>query len=383
MATATTTPAITITLGAITPSSVNGLTLTAAATGFTIAGGSTPKTLTVNNSIGISGTDGSTLNVGAGGTLGTAAFTAASVYQTSISATGLLKGAGGGSVSAASARTDYLRPQDVPFGSDCRLSTESQISTTDRTSQGTIFLIGTVIVLKYSGNYVSCNVPYAGVSVSVSGTAGQIYDVWASTSDGTNVSISFSSAWTNSTTRAEGLAKDRFWYKSGDETKRYVGTICLSGSNVTEDSTARRYVWSADNRRARPLNAYVSTGSWSYGTSTWRRPNAGIATPGTNQVAFVVGLNEDIIDANLYAIVFGSTSGWSQVGLVLDWTSGGPSTPYPFGAWYLVAGALFNGYPGIGSHTLDWIEYATVSTTFYGNQTSGPVRSGLVATVWG
>ena len=47
VATATTTPALTFTLGAITPSSVNALTLAAAATGFTIAGGTSSKTLTV------------------------------------------------------------------------------------------------------------------------------------------------------------------------------------------------------------------------------------------------------------------------------------------------------------------------------------------------
>jgi hypothetical protein len=93
VATATTTPAITLTLGAITPTSVNGLTLTSAATGFTIAGGTTSKTLTVSNTLTLagtdgktltvsnnltlSGTDGSTLNVGAGGTLGTLAFLSA------------------------------------------------------------------------------------------------------------------------------------------------------------------------------------------------------------------------------------------------------------------------------------------------------------------
>lgn len=53
----TTTPAITLTLGAITPSTVNGLTLTAQATGFTIAGGTTSKTLTVPLDASVSGTN--------------------------------------------------------------------------------------------------------------------------------------------------------------------------------------------------------------------------------------------------------------------------------------------------------------------------------------
>lgn len=65
---------------ALTGKTYNGLTLTAAATGFTLAGGTTSKTLTVNNTLALSGTDSSTLNIGTGGTLGTAAFTASTAY---------------------------------------------------------------------------------------------------------------------------------------------------------------------------------------------------------------------------------------------------------------------------------------------------------------
>lgn len=65
---------------ALTGKTYNALSLTAAATGFTVAGGTTSKTLTVNNTLALSGTDSSTLNIGAGGTLGSAAFTASSAY---------------------------------------------------------------------------------------------------------------------------------------------------------------------------------------------------------------------------------------------------------------------------------------------------------------
>ena len=51
------TPALTIGLGAITPTSVNGLTLSALATGFTVAGGTTSKTLTVPLDASVSGTN--------------------------------------------------------------------------------------------------------------------------------------------------------------------------------------------------------------------------------------------------------------------------------------------------------------------------------------
>lgn len=69
---------VTPVLGAATATSLNGITFTTSAgTTVTIAAG---KTVTVNNTLTLAGTDGSTLNVGTGGTLGTAAYTAASVY---------------------------------------------------------------------------------------------------------------------------------------------------------------------------------------------------------------------------------------------------------------------------------------------------------------
>lgn len=51
-----------------------GRTLTISTNSGTISFGAASKTLTVNNSLAFSGTDGSTLNIGAGGTLGSNAF---------------------------------------------------------------------------------------------------------------------------------------------------------------------------------------------------------------------------------------------------------------------------------------------------------------------
>lgn len=57
VATSTSTPAITLILGAITPSTVNALTLAAQSIGWTIAGGTTSKTLTLSDTASISGTN--------------------------------------------------------------------------------------------------------------------------------------------------------------------------------------------------------------------------------------------------------------------------------------------------------------------------------------
>ncbi len=91
-----TTPTISaMSLGAIVPTSVNGATISGEADSGIILGTegqlvigdfasitvSDEKTAAFLNSLTFSGTDGSTLNIGAGGTLGTAAFTAASDYS--------------------------------------------------------------------------------------------------------------------------------------------------------------------------------------------------------------------------------------------------------------------------------------------------------------
>jgi hypothetical protein len=70
---------VTPTLGVASATSINKVAITAPATGstLTIADG---KTLTASNTITLTATDGSTLAIGAGGTLGTAAFTATSAY---------------------------------------------------------------------------------------------------------------------------------------------------------------------------------------------------------------------------------------------------------------------------------------------------------------
>ena len=70
---------ITPVLGVAAATSVNKVSFTAPTTGstLTIVDG---KTLTASNTLTFSGTDGSTLNIGTGGTLGTAAYTASTAY---------------------------------------------------------------------------------------------------------------------------------------------------------------------------------------------------------------------------------------------------------------------------------------------------------------
>ena len=64
--------------GAPTFSTINGNTITTGTGTLTLGAG---KTFTSSNTLTLAGTDGSTLHIGAGGTLGSAAYTSASSYQ--------------------------------------------------------------------------------------------------------------------------------------------------------------------------------------------------------------------------------------------------------------------------------------------------------------
>lgn len=71
--------ALTVT-NALTAGTVNGNTITTGTGVLTLGAG---KTVTISNTLTFTGTDSSTLAIGTGGTLGTAAYTAASAYATS------------------------------------------------------------------------------------------------------------------------------------------------------------------------------------------------------------------------------------------------------------------------------------------------------------
>lgn len=83
-------------LGAATATTINGVAFTTSSGTLTLGSG---KTLTIANTLTFAGTDGSTLNVGTGGTLGTAAYTAASAYAPATSGSTLLLGNGSGGTS--------------------------------------------------------------------------------------------------------------------------------------------------------------------------------------------------------------------------------------------------------------------------------------------
>lgn len=76
----------------VTSIATSGTTAAVWSSGYVADSVASGKKLTVNNTLTLSGTDGSTLNIGTGGTLGTAAYTASSAYEVPLTfSTGLTR----------------------------------------------------------------------------------------------------------------------------------------------------------------------------------------------------------------------------------------------------------------------------------------------------
>lgn len=195
-------------------------------------------------------------------------------------------------------------------------------------------------------------------------------------------------AWTDATTRATALARqDGIYTKSGDATRRYLGTIRASGAGTCDDSHAKRFVWNAYNRVRQPLIKQDATESWTYSTNAWRMANGSAA----NRVEIVVGLVDDVIDITVNAFPTGSVTGGVGVAIsedadatpTFDNQLGGygvymiPSTATP------VVWSRLTKRPAIGYHYYQWVEWGRTGLSWYGTYGGGvttdpELRSGII-----
>jgi hypothetical protein len=190
---------------------------------------------------------------------------------------------------------------------DGRLTTETAVpvSTSDRASQGTIYFTpyqGNQIAL-YDGTRWKLYV-FSEVSLALTATSGTNYDVFLYDNAGT-LTLELT-AWTDGTTRATAIAlQDGVYVKSGATTRRYLGTIRASGSNVTEDSLTKRFVWNYYHRIPRPVRVVDGTDTWTYSTAAYRQKNAST----NNAIAVVVGAAESLINLIICGVMTGSAAG--------------------------------------------------------------------------
>jgi len=175
------------------------------------------------------------------------------------------------------------------------LETGVPISTTDQNAKTTLYFTpytGNIIGL-YDGVSAWTGLTFSEISLDISAyTANKNYDIWAYNSSGT--AALDSTVWTNDTTRATALTtQDGIYVKTGATTRRYLGTIRITGTTgECEDSLDTRFVWNYYNRRLRALRASRSTAGHTYTTASWRAWNND-TTVGYSTVLFVAGVIEE------------------------------------------------------------------------------------------
>lgn len=207
------------------------------------------------------------------------------------------------------------------------------------------------------------------------------------TANVTAISLELSAAWTNDTTRADSLTTQQgVRVKSGTTTRRVLGTIRTTGTTTTEDSAAKRFVYNETNQVLRQLKVVEGTSSWTYSTDSYQQARA----TSTNQLDFVLGHSWPMVWARVQAQAsVSSLNSLCSVGIGLDSTTADSSTMQTSGnavagSVYAPPNALYEGQPGLGRHTLVWLERATAATTtWYGTNTSnGQIKSGIAGFIY-
>lgn len=269
------------------------------------------------------------------------------------------------------------------------LTTAVPVTTSDVTAAGTIYYtpyLGGARCALFDGTNWSVST-FTERSLALTVTSGNNYDVFLYSNAGT-LTLELSAVWTNDTTRADAISlQNGVYVKTSATTRRYLGTIRASGSNTTEDSDLKRFVWNVENRVPRVLRVAEGTNTWTYTTATLRQANGAAG----NQVEVVVGLVGTPIRLDLAANAKNTGAGvefQSTIGLdsttagttVLGGNAHAPAANVPV----YVRATLRAAVP-LGYHFYAWLEYsgAAGTTTWTGDDGTTRIVTGLLGWVEG
>lgn len=298
-----------------------------------------------------------------GTTLGTVAVSSSALYF-SDGANGWYSVSGGSSGGGG-----------YPCEARLTLSTGVPVPTTELTAQGTLYLT------KYNGDKVSV---YDGsswtsltlgsdlsITLSSLATASKLYDIFAYSNAG--VLAIESLVWTSDTARATALTTQNGVYvKSGDATRRYIGTIYIDGSKQCYQSKLHNYVFNLNNPVDFFLQKDVDT-PHSYNSATYRYYN----NDSTQYVDYVVGIDNFVISASIsgqWADVAAGETGYAAIGLD-NTTALSPTASFSLDGRDVVPVFINRGGSGVGLHKLTMLE-AAVGTVTMGNYTLSAVVKG-------
>ncbi len=269
------------------------------------------------------------------------------------------------------------------------LTTVTPVTTADVTAATTIYFTpykGNLIAL-YDGSSVWTTLAFSETSESVPATTNTMYDVFGTNNAGT-LDLEVVS-WTNDTTRATALVlQDGVLVKSGATTRRYLGSFRTTGSSgQTEDSLAKRYVWNYYNRVRRAMKVVDTTNSWNYSIAAYQQARA----TATNQLDFIIGYNEDEVEATVLHAALNSTSTVRLVscGIGLDSTTVNSAQIFVpcniTNALVENTQASYRANIAVGRHTLVWLEYGAGgdTQTWLGDNGAAYVQTGITGSIFG
>ncbi len=121
--------------------------------------------------------------------------------------------------------------------------------------------------------------------------------------------------------------------------------------------------------------------SWATTNST-RQANGAAG----NQVDYVMGVQEDVVEAEVVAEGNAAANVAMAMGVGIDSTTviSGFRAGFSVATTRMVTSCVYRGLPGIGHHSLVWMENANNTTAlWYGDAGSTRVQSGLSAVIWG
>ena len=262
-----------------------------------------------------------------------------------------------------------------------RLTPESGVSvpTGDNVAVATLYYtphLDTVVTL-YDGTRWKAYT-FAEISLSLASILDtKNYDVFLYDNAGT-LTLELSAAWTDNETRADALVtQDGVYVKSGATTRRWVGTIRASGDLVTQDDTARRFVWNLYNQVARFMKVVEGTDSWNYSTASYRSANGS----DTNRVQAVCGL-ASTIHLDLRTLFSSTLQNGSTVAIGEDSTTTQVAGQLITRSVSQASGfatvlALLDKSMALGFHYYQWLEYGAGSgtQTWYGDNADATIMS--------
>lgn len=280
-------------------------------------------------------------------------------------------------------------------GGRVTLTSGASVTESDVTGAGTIYYTpasNNLIGIYDGANIISLS--FAELSLALDNNAGHTgyhqsgknFDVWAYAVAGV-VTIGTGPAWTSDTARGTGAGTTEFEVFLGrvvnknSITLRFgtvsgntvavaarqavlIGTIRCTADGMTEDSVAKRFVSNAYNTIVRSLKRLETTASWTYSTAAWRQANGSAS----NQVDFVNCLSGRIarVCAKTVATTSAATNRTTLVGVGLDRTNGSDGIIQDvlcITGLTVGGAAMYEAYPGLGYHSLKWLEFGAGADT--------------------